>query len=547
MRIVRRSVRRGGALVVAITAAASMAATAPTGAQTAPVAGAIVDQLTSAASGGSTDPSVSADGTTVVVTTNADLGGANPDGSYEVVAIQDGSPSPLTSTTGGFTGSAVISADGNVAAFVSDQDLTGDNPDGNREVFRHELGGSTTQVSDSAGGSGVGSATISGDGNLVAFVSTGDELADGTNADGNQELFAYSTTGGTTQVTDTASGVNADPEVSDDGSRIAFQSSADLTGLNADGNYELMIHTVGSTTTQVTNTSSGFTGSASISSDGSLVAFVSDADLVGTNADGNQEVFVVPTGGPIRQVTNSTSGFNGSVTVSGNGKVVAFVSDRSLGTNGAEGANLDGNEEVYHHSVSTRRTTPVTDTTGAVNAVPDTNRYGTRTALVSNADLVGGNADGSFEVFLARIPPPCNGRAVTVDLGAGDQPTEGRDVIRGTAGPDVIDSLGGNDIVCGLAGDDVIRLGSGNDRAFGDGGADRLVGKSGDDLLDGGTGPDVLRGSSGADVLRGGGGADQLDGGPGPDALDGGPGRDTCVGGLGADRASACEVRRSLP
>lgn len=39
-------------------------------------------------------------------------------------------------------------------------------------------------------------------------------------------------------VTDTASGVNADPEVSDDGSRIAFQSSADLTGLNADGNYE---------------------------------------------------------------------------------------------------------------------------------------------------------------------------------------------------------------------------------------------------------------------------------------------------------------------
>lgn len=308
-----------------------------------------------------------------------------------------------------------------------------------------------------------------------------------------------------------------------------------------------MIHTVGSTTTQVTNTPSGFTGSASISSDGSLVAFVSDADLVGTNADGNQEMFVVPTGGPIRQVTNSTEGFNGSATVSGNGKVVAFVSDRSLGTNGAEGANLDGNEEVYHHSVSTRRTTPVTDTTGAVNAVPDTNRYGTRTAFVSNADLVGGNADGSFEVFLARVPPPCNGRAVTVDLGAGDQPTEGRDVIRGTAGPDVIDSLGGNDTVCGLAGDDVIRLGSGNDRAFGDGGADRLVGKSGDDLLDGGTGPDVLRGGGGADVLRGGGGVDQLDGGPGPDALDGGPGRDTCVGGLGADRASACEVRRSLP
>lgn len=59
--------------------------------------------------------------------------------------------------------------------------------------------------------------------------------------------------------------------------------------------------------------------------------------------------------------------------------------------------------------------------------------------------------------------PRCNGLVVTVDIGAGDVPTEGPDVILGTNGADVINALGGDDTICGLAGDDVITGGGGLD------------------------------------------------------------------------------------
>jgi len=78
-------------------------------------------------------------------------------------------------------------------------------------------------------------------------------------------------------------------------------------------------------------------------------------------------------------------------------------------------------------------------------------------------------------------PATCGGQTVTVDIGAGDLPTEGDDVIVGTSGPDTINALGGNDIVCGLAGDDTLLGGLGNDR---------LIGQGGDDFLDGGPGAD---------------------------------------------------------
>ena len=50
----------------------------------------------------------------------------------------------------------------------------------------------------------------------------------------------------------------------------------------------------------------------------------------------------------------------------------------------------------------------------------------------------------------------CNGRVVTVDIGAGDIPTSNADVIFGTIGNDIINGLGGDDTICGLGGNDII-------------------------------------------------------------------------------------------
>lgn len=108
----------------------------------------------------------------------------------------------------------------------------------------------------------------------------------------------------------------------------------------------------------------------------------------------------------------------------------------------------------------------------------------------------------------------CQGLVPTVRLGRGDMPTEGPDVIIGTARDDVILGLGGDDIICGFKGNDVILGGPGNDR---------IQGNRGDDDIGGDSGDDVLMGNQGNDRLNGGSGVDQ------------------CLSGLGSDQQVLCE------
>ena len=163
----------------------------------------------------------------------------------------------------------------------------------------------------------------------------------------------------------------------------------------------------------------------------------------------------------------------------------------------------------------------------------------------------------NFNLGPQPAPPPpipvCNGLAITVDIGAGDVPTSGDDVILGTNGPDTIRSGGGNDTICGQGGDDIITAGAGDDTVFGGNGADTINGQNGidtlhgdagidlinggldNDVINGGDGDDDLRGQGGDDTLDGGNGDDDLRGQGGDDTLDGGDGIDQIFGGSGAD------------
>ncbi len=71
--------------------------------------------------------------------------------------------------------------------------------------------------------------------------------------------------------------------------------------------------------------------------------------------------------------------------------------------------------------------------------------------------------------------------------------------------------------------------------AYGFGGKDFLLGGGGGDILDGGSGNDTLDGGDGNDSLHGGTYFDSLLGGAGNDILDGGAGNDTLYGGNGND------------
>ena len=116
---------------------------------------------------------------------------------------------------------------------------------------------------------------------------------------------------------------NREATISDDGNLIAFISTRNLDpGVgNADGNPELFFYNISSTTfRQATNTQDAVVGvglvfqsNPSISSNGSVVAFLSSANLAGSNNDangaGNAEVYVADFSGAaltnIRQVTRT--------------------------------------------------------------------------------------------------------------------------------------------------------------------------------------------------------------------------------------------------
>ena len=147
----------------------------------------------------------------------------------------------------------------------------------------------------------------------------------------------------------------------------------------------------------------------------------------------------------------------------------------------------------------------------------------------------------------------CGADEVTVNIGLGDVPTEGDDVILGTDGDDVINGLGGNDVICGEGGNDIINAGRGADTVFGGAGADvinagqgrdTVYGQGGDDFVSGGRGKDTivggggdddLRGNNGTDTISGGAGNDAINGGQKADALNGDNGDDTIVGGTRPD------------
>lgn len=174
--------------------------------------------------------------------------------------------------------------------------------------------------------------SISGDGRVLGFEST-EDIA---HAGGSEHFRAiraniasdpptFFQMGGTRAVA---------PAISQDGSRIAFASKDDPLGTNPDGNSEVFVFG-GGRLTQLTNTSPGDLSNRvtngnfqpSISDDGRFIAFASNRDLSAQNADGNLEIFVHDsTAGNFTQITNSSGMVGASeAKICGNGNSVAYI------------------------------------------------------------------------------------------------------------------------------------------------------------------------------------------------------------------------------
>jgi Tol biopolymer transport system component len=357
-------------------------------------------------SGGcSQDPSIDGRGQRVVFVSDGDFAGNNADGNDEIFLVdrRNGTTTQITDTAGGGNFEPAISAIGGSVVFASPHDLTGDNLDNSQEIFLFRESEGLTQLTDGATGF-AGQPAISKTGTGIAFSSNLD-LVPGGNTDGNQEIFALRIGRGFTQITDTTDGaLNESPALNRPGTGIAFRSTADLIpGDNTDGNSEIFVFHRGRGFTQVTNSDGCFNGPPSVAKSGAMVAFASDCDLTGGNADGNSEIFLFDRRTGVTQITDSPSGESVLPGLDGRGSRMAFMSTADL----VSGGNADGSAELF---VFDRRNglIQVTDGTGGESGVeggPSLSSNGKTVAFEASAEFeMGSNPDGDGEIYVAETP-----------------------------------------------------------------------------------------------------------------------------------------------
>ena len=176
--------------------------------------------------------------------------------------------------------------------------------------------------------------SVSGDGRLVAFEST-EDVAGAGGKDGLRAIRANISVDPPSlfQIGRTRA---VSPAISQDGSRIAFASKDDPLGTNSDGNSEIFLFN-GSSLLQITNTSPDDPANRvingnfqpSISDDGRFVAFSSNRNITSQNSDGNLEIFVYDSvAATFTQLTTSTGNVGCTdAKISGNGEKLAYIRD----------------------------------------------------------------------------------------------------------------------------------------------------------------------------------------------------------------------------
>ena len=132
------------------------------------------------------------------------------------------------------------------------------------------------------------------------------------------------------------SGDAASPGISRDGDLIAFISNSDHSGQNPDGNGEVFVFAAaarGGGFTQITDTVGDDVASVSLSGDGSRVGFVTHADLLGENSDGNSEAYQYDLirDKLIQAATTTGPASFAPLSSSDNGFLLAYSLDRGAG------------------------------------------------------------------------------------------------------------------------------------------------------------------------------------------------------------------------
>ena len=340
---------------------------------------------------------------------------------------------------------ASISADGEVAAFCSDaSNLVSGDTNASTDVFVHDRRtGLTERISvNSSGAEGnlmSWNPAISADGQVVAFQSGASNLVAG-DTNGQDDIFVHDrATGLTERVSVDSAGIEANngslySSLSADGQIVAFTSTAtNLVSGDTNLAYDVFVHDrTNGITERVSVDSAGVEGdsdssAASLSADGQIVAFVSDAtNLVPKDTNFGSDVFVHDrsTGITDRVSVDSSGGQVGSgnayPAISADGQVVSFESDATTLVAG----DTNDVSDVFVHERSSGLTERISvDSSGmegnSYSYVPSISADGQIVVFESySTNLVAGDTNGATDVFVRDRSSGLTAR-VSVDASGG--------------------------------------------------------------------------------------------------------------------------------
>ena len=283
--------------------------------------------------------------------------------------VNDGVCVLLTQLTNDTSGTAVAQAPrptrrGDVF-FSTNADLLGGNPDASFEVhtwlrrdFRRtsptDPNAVVNQVTDEVAGIDSTRPEPDRGGRRVVMQSEADPL--GTNADGNIEIFLYDSRRNVwTQITDSTGVDNMRPSTHT-GRQVLFDSTADYTGANPDGNREVFLALFKRRVwnfTQITDTIGLENRAGHVAKRGKIITFSSTADLVpGSNPDGNREIFLWERG-VVEQVTSTTVGENVNPYLNPRGRFLVFESTADVEDGGTGGTLTNRRVHLFDRKLGT--------------------------------------------------------------------------------------------------------------------------------------------------------------------------------------------------
>jgi len=232
-----------------------------------------------------------------------------------------------------------ISADGEVVVFESDADnIVGDDINGVTDVFRYSRATGRSRNLTALGNAGSINASVSSDGGLVAFESRASNLVLEDGNGHTADIFVYNRqTDSIELVTADGNGDSITPAISSDGRFVAFASLAsNLSDPEASAEdssvlFNIFVHDrITGTTELLTAEADNSSFRPSISADGRYVAFSSDAsNLVSVDINGGGKDIFVYDGdeGTTKLLTEGGDFGSFGASISADGQLIAFTSN----------------------------------------------------------------------------------------------------------------------------------------------------------------------------------------------------------------------------